>query len=249
MNSLLICDDCHPAEAAALCARYNCGIEIQSFYDPAYLVGQPDGIDLYQPLVADIRLRALHGPFGDLCPGSFDIMVRDLARYRFEQAARIADELGATHLILHHGYTPGTSDRKNWILRCTSFWRQFVKDRPTGMRVYLENHLERDPSMLADLIDAVDDPRLDLCLDIGHVHGCIQGDVVEWIKQLGTHIGYVHLHDNHGSRDEHLGLGRGNAPLEEIVAALRQYSPNALWALECKLEEMVDSIEWLENHS
>ena len=37
MKALVICDECNPAEATAICRESGYGIEVQSFYDPKYL--------------------------------------------------------------------------------------------------------------------------------------------------------------------------------------------------------------------
>jgi len=60
--------------------------------------------------------RAIHGPFGDLCPGSFDPLVRGVARTRIRQVFPIAERLRAGHLILHHGYVPNTSSPDIWTI-------------------------------------------------------------------------------------------------------------------------------------
>ena len=55
---------------------------------------------------------------------------------------------------------------------------------------------------------------------------------------LWPRITYVHLHDNHSETDEHLGLGMGNMDIKKVLNALNKYAPNAIWAIECKLEYM-----------
>jgi len=50
----------------------------------------------------------------------------------------------------------------------------------------------------------------------------------------------------HGETDEHLGLGKGNISLVEVLAALKEYAPNAIWAIEANLDDMEDSILWLK---
>jgi len=72
--------------------------------------------------------------------------------------------------------------------------------------------------------------------------------VIDWIKTLKDRIGYVHIHDNNGENDEHLGIGKGNIPMFEVLTALNTYAPNAVWALECKIEDMDESIEQLKKN-
>lgn len=67
----------------------------------------------------------------------------------------------------------------------------------------------------------------------------------EWIEALGGQIGYVHLHDNRGDEDEHLGLGSGTIPMREVCAALERQSPEAIWAMEIKVPYLEESVDWL----
>jgi len=246
MKAVYICDNCRLKEVVAMCREYGCGIEVQSFYDPAYIEGERDAIAKHRELIRDIPGRSLHGPFGDLCAGSFDVMVRDLARYRYQQAFDIASQLEIKQLVLHHGYVPGTSPRSGWIKRYPAFWRELLDDKPDDIRVHLENHLERDVRMFSDVIGAIDDARVDICLDIGHVHCNARQRLTDWIEMLGPQIGYVHLHDNHGQTDEHLGLGFGTIPMDEVCGALEQYAPEAIWAIEAGLDHIPQSLAWLK---
>ena len=243
MKALLLCDDTEAASVAPLCQRYGVGVEVQAFYDPE-VIEQPRALPEHERLIEGITPRGLHGPFGDLCPGSFDPMVRDVARTRFEQAYSVAQQLGAEHIVLHHGYVPGTSGHSNWLKRSAAFWHDFILGKE-GVRVHVENMLEHDPELLADVIDAVDSPALDICFDTGHAHCNGRVAVLDWIERLGSRIGYVHLHNNHGSEDEHLGLGDGTIPMEDVLAALEDHAPDALWAIEAQVPYLEASLAWL----
>ena len=231
-----------------MCEVGGFGIEIQSFYDPDYIVRTPDSIQYHQGAIDKIKLRSLHGPFGDLCPGSFDVMVRDLARYRYRGAVTIAEQLGVTHLVLHHGYVPHTSFPSQWLKRCARFWREFLESTPARISIHLENHLELDATMIADLVAEVGGERLNVCLDIGHAHCCSAQTVVQWTEQLRDKIGYVHLHDNHGEKDEHLALGQGTIAMIDVCDALEEHAPDALWALETGPAGVAPSLAWLSEH-
>jgi sugar phosphate isomerase/epimerase len=276
MGPLFLCDDGRPSQAAPRSVHRGLGLEAQAFVDPRHLELDGPPVKAHEEALRGITARALHGPFGDLAPGSFDPLVRDLARWRFEQGLGIARRLGATHLILHHGYVPGTSDPARWLERSTAFWTAFLTGAPPcevrgpalaalpppPLHVHLENHLEHSPGMIADLVDAVrsglrrvsatgrDGPALtiDACLDIGHAHCYGRAPVLEWIRRLGTRIGYVHLHDNDRREDAHRELGRGTAPLVEACEALRETAPDAVWALEVELADLDASLDWLVVH-
>ncbi len=248
MKALVICDECNPAEATAICRAGGYGIEVQSFYDPGYIEKNKDAIETHLRAIAGIDLRSLHGPFADLCPGSIDAMVRAVARDRFELAVSIAARLDIEHVVLHHGYVPHTSMPSRWLTRYASFINDFLEDKPSSLQLHLENVLEWNPDLISGVIAAIDDPRVDVCLDIGHAHCNSKTDVTVWIERLAGQIGYVHLHDNHGEEDEHLGLGCGTIPMVDVCHALLEYSPDAIWALEVDPASMHQSLDWLKSN-
>lgn len=248
MRRLFLSDDGHPVETAAISRRHKLGIEVQAFYDPALLEDDPRAVEKHREALGGLSDRALHGCFGDLCPGSFDRMVREVARNRFELSHDIARRLGAQHLILHHGYVPHTSPPATWLKRCTKFWQDFLADKNGGIRFHIENMLELDPGLLADLIDAIGRPWVDANLDIGHVHCNATAGLETWIRGLGSRIGYAHLHDNHGGEDEHLAFGKGTLPLKETLLMLEEVAPSACWCVEVNTECLEESLGWLERN-
>ncbi|MFZ2654161.1 MAG: sugar phosphate isomerase/epimerase family protein [Victivallales bacterium] len=248
MKQLLICDDCKVRDAAPMCRTLGFGIEVQAFHDPR-LIEPPGSLEDHKQAIHDIAPISVHGCFGDLCPGSFDTLVRGVARQRIEQSYGVATTLGARHLVFHHGYVPHTSQPAGWIKRSTEFWRDFLSGKNPNVRIHLENLLELDPELISDVVRSIDRTNLDINLDIGHAHCNSKTDVVKWIERLGAQIGYVHLHDNHGHNDEHLGLGHGTIPINEACQALDEYAPDAVWALEAEGEGIQQSLDWLGNNN
>ena len=244
MTALVLCDGFKVMQVALLAVKYHCGIEIQSFYQPDILAREPELLDIHKKAIAGIGIRSMHGPFADLCPGSVDVMVRDVARKRYNQAADVCKQLDVSHIILHHGYVPGTSSPGGWLSRCVPFWQSYLDSIPDSLTVHLENILDHDPGLLLELVNSVARTNFDICLDIGHAHCLSKQTVLDWIKKLGRRIGHVHIHDNSGIADEHLGLGRGTIPIMQVCLALKEYTPEAIWALETP--HLEESIFWLQ---
>jgi sugar phosphate isomerase/epimerase len=70
------------------------------------------------------------------------------------------------------------------------------------------------------------------CFDIGHqfVFGKVSLD--SWIDMLGPYIGQLHLHDNSGSKDEHLPLGSGKIDFYPLIGFLKKRKKLPLITLE-----------------
>lgn len=241
---MLLCDDGN-LEPLPLCRKHGFGIEMQAFSNPMLYEHDPSVIVDHLEGIEGIKLRAVHGCYRDLCPGSFDPMVRGVAGNRFDLSYRATAKLKAQHLILHHGYVPHTSHPDRWITRCTAFWKEFLYDKDTSISIHVENLLELEPQLLADVIDAIDSPVVDTNLDIGHAYCNSRKSIMEWIQVLGKRIGYVHLHDNNGKEDEHLRFGEGSIPLTEVMSALEQSAPEAYWAIETEIAGLGQSIQWI----
>lgn len=102
----------------------------------------------------------------------------------------------------------------------------------------MENVLDEDWRLLLDVYKQVEHPNFKLCLDMGHAHCYSEISVLEWAQELAPYIGHVHVHDNAGDRDAHLGLGKGTLPYQEVLRILPN-SEKRTWTIECSRKEDV----------
>ena len=79
MRTLHICDGTELDKTVQVCRVEGLGIEAQSFFLPANF-DNAGLVEKYRSTVADLAGISMHGPFGDLCAGSFDPKVRQVAR-------------------------------------------------------------------------------------------------------------------------------------------------------------------------
>ena len=79
--------------------------------------------------------------------------------------------------------------------------------------------------------------NIGVCLDLGHAH--ITVGVAEAIATLGNRIASVHVHDNHGMKDEHLWPGDGTIDWPATAKALKALSapPPAVLEINTSLAE------------
>jgi len=154
---------------------------------------------------------------------------------------------GIDKIVFHSFYltalhTPGT-----WVSRQAAFWREFLKDKPATIGVYIENFIDDTPDLLAELCDSIADPRIKICLDVGHASCNSSIGLGDWIGQLGRRIGHVHLHNNDGLEDKHWPLGQGVLDIANVIESLLdQADASTEIALECNWEE---SLRWLQQNN
>ncbi len=188
----------------------------------------------------------LHGPFNELFPCAIDPKARALAKARFVQTIETAAGYAINKIILHGGYNPWLYFPCWYTEQSALFWKDFLKNIPDGMTICVENVLEEDPQMLAQIIRSVDDPKIKMCLDVGHAHAYSKKDAMDWVTQCADIIDHFHIHNNDGSWDTHSSLDDGTIPMAELLNTIEDLCPKATLTLE--LPDAAPSIQWLQQN-
>lgn len=179
-----------------------------------------------------IGRRILHAPFNELFPCAIDPKARRLAHDRYRQAIGLAREYGISRVVIHGGYQPFVYYPVWYTEQSAPFWKSFLTELPEDTVILLENVLEDRPEMLRDIVKAVDDPRLRLCLDVGHANVYSKAPVSDWLEALALWIGHFHLHNNDGSWDTHSPLNQGSIPIMDLLTQAEALCPEATYTLE-----------------
>lgn len=194
--------------------------------------------------LVDPKSAVVHGPFTDLCPAAFDHRFRELARARFDQAAAGMLRLGLDRMVVHTGFIPVIFDPKWHLEHSVEFWRDFIDAQPENFRLYIENVMDDKPYLLLDLVKGIDDPRVRICLDVGHVNAISEIPVGEWIETLGPWISHFHLHNNDGRHDLHAPLLEGTLDMPQVLQQIDAYcAEDATLTVESR--DCRGSIGWL----
>ena len=125
-------------------------------------------------------------------------------------------------------------------------WREVLDNYP-NTNFAIENVFENRPDTLERLIKEMDSERFRYCFDTGHFNVFSKIPLREWLERVGHYIAEVHLHDNHGKEDEHLGLGEGNFDFDTLFNFLRDSNRQPIFTLEAHSKEgVLKSIEYLK---
>lgn len=81
--------------------------------------------------------------------------------------------------------------------------------------------LGTDAAFLGGVLDRVPSPRIKAVFDTGHSHMTGARSWQMFIERLAPRLALVHFSDNHGTEDEHLRLGWGTVPLDDLWADLK----------------------------
>lgn len=194
----------------------------------------------------------LHGPFIDLAAGSTDPAVKALTRSRFEQLLELVPIFRPMAVVCHAGYDWKRYSyfRDEWMENSLETWSLLADSlRGQGSRLMLENVYEGDARDMVDILQSLDNQNVGFCLDAGHLIAFGQGNLKQWLEDLGPYIGQLHLHDNHGSDDEHLALGMGRIDFSLIFDFLISHNlPRPIITLEPHQEaDLWPSLAYLAN--
>ncbi len=179
----------------------------------------------------------VHGPYHDLNPGALEPLVHRVTRQRFIQTLAAAATLRASLVVFHPGFDPwkygGQDDL--WVKRNLEFWPPLLEQAAeAGCPMALENIFEEAPITLRELLTRLDSPWLGHCFDVGHWNLFGRVSLAEWISALGPRLFHLHLHDNWGSRDEHLPVGEGGVDFATLFRLTGELAAEPSLTLEAR---------------
>jgi sugar phosphate isomerase/epimerase len=151
-----------------------------------------------------------------------------------KRALETADQLAFHNLIVHLGerddkWSPRTIE---YALSALEHLEAFAQ--PLGVHLLVENLLSEatTPEHLMLILEMTHLDHVGVCLDAGHAHMTV--GVQSAIGTLGDRIASVHVHDNHGLKDEHLWPGAGSIDWAATAEALKKLTNPPATVLEIK---------------
>ena len=182
---------------------------------------------------AGVSFSQAHAPF----PSSSGTLPFDeVIVQRIVRSMEVASILGVKNIVVHpkhHLYYP--KYQQQLFDENVAFYKELMPHaHRLNLTICTENMWQRDvnrnyiidsvcapPDEFCALIDAVDDPHLAACLDVGH--SALTGwDIPEFIHALGPRLHALHIHDVNYVRDCHTLPFQEKLPWEDIMAALGQ---------------------------
>ena len=191
----------------------------------------------------------IHGPFTEIIPASIDHRAVDLGLTRLNEAHAVAEKLRIKKMVVHSGHMPLLYFKEWHKEKSLYFWQEFMKDKPEDFVIYIENVFEDEPLMMKEIIEELNDSRIQICLDVGHANAvtCEDFDIHDWIRILGPMIGHFHLHNNDGKEDLHGPLDRGTMDMIAVLDSIKTYCrPDVTMTIESRT--CASSAAWIIQH-
>ncbi len=192
----------------------------------------------------------LHAPFHDLSPGAADRHIAAATLAKLQKAFALIPVFRPRSIVCHLSYEENKHawNRDKWVERaCATFTELLEIAARHDTPVMLENTYETGPEIHREVLARLDSPLARFCLDCGHTLAFARTPWQKWLPELSPWLGQLHLHDNFGDLDSHLGLGQGIFDFPGLFAYLKENRLTPIATLEPHhpdgLEQSLDFIK------
>jgi sugar phosphate isomerase/epimerase len=199
-----------------------------------------------------LQLVSLHGPTSRdasaMRESGTPLSICEVERVRrieamdeLKRVIDVADDLPYSRLILHMGGSRETADPRKRDAAFSTLEHLVLHAHHAGVTICMENTTSEmgDPAYLRAFVDETRLTGLRFNFDIGHAHladGPQEERIEESFSPLRELVASVHLHDNHGDKDEHLPPFDGSIDWPAGIQLL-QSAPRASLPLVLELKE------------
>jgi sugar phosphate isomerase/epimerase len=166
-----------------------------------------------------------------------------------KRALESAEQVPINACVLHLGHKGDPWDTRALENSLTAIEHLKAFAHPLGVRLLIEN-LQNEittPEHILEILRVGHFDRVGVCLDIGHAHLADPQNNVgidEAFELLKPRIAQLHLHDNQGTKDDHLWPGSGSIDWTNVAKQIATLPANTPGILEIAhdLEETPDSV-------
>jgi len=208
-----------------------------------------------------IKVVSAHPRFRDFSSPNERVRERAL-KYAREDIDDTAKVPGRRPLAIFHpgGIFEDEAERPGRFRNSVECLKQVVEySQERRVDVVIEN-MHQSPCMIGDtpeelmeLIDAIGDDAVGVCVDVGHAH--ITAGVGRWLDACRQRLRHVHVHDNHGRTgptitDEHLFPGLGTVCWTDLFSQLDSIGYRGTFLYEVRADaapyaDLKSSLEYL----
>lgn len=188
-------------------------------------------VSLHAPTSRDISAMRESGTPLSIC--EIERVRRIEAMDELKRVIDVADDLPYQRLILHMGGSRETADPRKRDAAFSSLEHLILHSRHAGVTICVENTLSEmgNPEYLRAFVEETRLNGVRFNFDIGHAHLAELPEeerIEKSFAPLRDLVSSVHLHDNHGERDEHLAPFEGSIDWPAAIKTLQSAPPTDL---------------------
>jgi len=192
----------------------------------------PDARRRIRSLLARFERISMHGPLGNASIASINPGIRRESVRQHLAAVELAHDLGASVLVVHPGDLRDRRFKSETLrLSCDALAKIAGRAGELGVAIAVENcgpyhaGIDQTEADLATIVRSLGS-RGGFCVDTGHA--AVNKNATQLVALLGDAATHFHVHDNHGSRDEHLPIGAGTIDFSAFLPVLKGFDGMAI---------------------
>ncbi|MCX8170358.1 MAG: sugar phosphate isomerase/epimerase [Candidatus Bathyarchaeota archaeon] len=206
-------------------------------------------------LERDISL-SVHAPFADINIASTSPTIRYAIMKRLKKSIKLSAQLDPECWVFHPGIRSAISSslrNLDWEINLKSTRELLREAERHGLKIAIENVPEPFPFLLKRVEEfesfykalGIDGLNLGITFDVGHAN--INGQINEFIERIGNKVVNIHVHDNYGGSDSHLGIGFGNINWVEVINVIKKINYKGALVIESmnNVEESIRALRRL----
>ena len=193
--------------------------------------------------------HTMHAPYDDVNLASLKEPIRRASLEIMKDCVDFSMDVGSTILVIHAGFCP-----TNLIARHEDAIQRFrasllelamyahdrsVKIGVENKQVGIDREIILYPDEHLEIIQEYHDLDVGAVIDIGHANTA-DIDLPQYVKKLLPYLIEIHLHDNDGINDSHIGLGEGTANIEGVIDILLKSKFKGPTILELDSKEVIE---------
>ncbi len=199
----------------------------------------------------------LHATFYDINLASMNPFLQDANLKCYLEYLRLAEAIGAEIVVVHGGLIHKDAvgiqklsqiGRENLVQNLRKLGDAASQK---GIRIGLENSPPNKNVLLIpgwneqiSILKEVDHPAVGAVFDMAHAH-LHDLNLAEYFEQIEKYLIEIHIHNNNGREDLHLGINRGEI---DYGLFFREYATDVPIIMEIRnISEAMESIEWVRN--
>ncbi|MEM3730542.1 MAG: sugar phosphate isomerase/epimerase [Candidatus Bathyarchaeia archaeon] len=194
---------------------------------------------------------SVHAPFADINIASPSKSILEAIIKRLEKSIANASVLGAYVWVFHPGLKTGISmfyPGMDWKQNLKTACKLFKIAADYGVKIAIENVPEPYPFLMKNVKSfenfyAEIDADISIAFDVGHAN--LNGQIEFFLKAFANKIVHMHVHDNNGREDQHLGIGFGTIDWKNFAKLLREIAYDKVLVVEC-IEHVNESLNKLK---
>ena len=192
----------------------------------------------------------VHAPFADINIAAPSKTIRGTVLKILEKSIRCASEIDAKLWVFHPGVKTGVTyfyPGLEWRLNIESTRKLLRLAEEHNIKIAIENVPEPYPFLLnsveqfSKFYEELGED-LGFTLDVGHAN--LNGQIEEFLKNFQQRLVHMHVSDNHGDYDAHLGIGYGNINWKNVAETIKAVKFNGSIVVE-SVEHVAESVQKL----